>query len=95
MSDKLCAICGKPILDTQTICSHCENNDHNYTNRKYLLNADIYDLLCQLNKRIITDTNDKACILEYIDNISCDDIDTDKRFGCKNCIADWLNKKRK
>lgn len=56
------------------------------TNREKLLNTNIYDLLMEMNKFIITDCN--SCVLEALEQkrIVC------PCYSCENCIQNYLNK---
>lgn len=58
------------------------------TNRKRLLNTNLYDLLVAINERIIENSSD--CILQYLDkNITAAKC---AESSCNSCIAAWLNK---
>lgn len=59
------------------------------TNRQRLLNANLYDFLSTINRRILDGEEGQLCLMMYIDS-SC--LKGCVMKSCGECIQTWLNK---
>lgn len=59
------------------------------TNRQKLIETNIYDLLCNINKNLLKESPYGACIMQGLDvNYKCE-------YNCGECIAKWLGEEAK
>lgn len=61
------------------------------TNRQKLIETNIYDLLCNINKNLAEVNPNGACIMKALNanyNYKCEYI---LEYNCGDCIQNWLN----
>ena len=65
------------------------------TNRQKLIETNIYDLLCNMNKNLAKVNPNGVCIMKALNanyNYKCEYI---LKYNCGECIANWLNEEAK